>query len=157
MTDPFGIDPKRAQWCPECNGYGSSLKQETAKCTRCGGSGLVAIPDAETGAGRRRRRLAAPARSGRRRRARDDEIVPGTCLPLRRCGVFFFFFAQTRRAHSAASSCFLQRRRSRALSAFLLAVSLLGLQSRQPARLCAGRLRLCCHRCRLLRLGFGGG
>ena len=47
MTDPFGIDPKRAQWCPECNGYGSSLKQETGRCTRCGGSGLVAVPDAE--------------------------------------------------------------------------------------------------------------
>jgi hypothetical protein len=48
MTDVFaGIDPKRARWCPECNGYGSSLKQETGRCTRCGGSGLVAIPDAE--------------------------------------------------------------------------------------------------------------
>ena len=47
MTDPFGIDPKRARWCRECNGYGSSLKQETAKCTRCGGTGLEAIPDAE--------------------------------------------------------------------------------------------------------------
>ena len=47
MKDPLGIDRKRARWCPECNGYGSSLKQETKKCTRCGGSGLVAVPDAE--------------------------------------------------------------------------------------------------------------
>ena len=46
MKDPLGIDPKRARWCPECNGYGSSLKQETGRCTRCGGTGLVALPDA---------------------------------------------------------------------------------------------------------------
>ena len=47
MSDFAGIDPKRARWCPERNGYGSSLKQETKKCTRCRGSGLVAVPDAE--------------------------------------------------------------------------------------------------------------
>ena len=47
MKDPLGIDPKRARWCPECSGYGSSLKQETMKCTRCGGTGLVAVADAE--------------------------------------------------------------------------------------------------------------
>jgi hypothetical protein len=29
------------EWCPECNGYGSSLFEETERCTRCGGSGLI--------------------------------------------------------------------------------------------------------------------
>jgi DnaJ-class molecular chaperone len=32
-------------WCPECNGYGSSLFEETERCRRCGGSGLVMIAD----------------------------------------------------------------------------------------------------------------
>jgi len=27
--------------CSNCNGYGSSLKEESDKCTSCGGSGLV--------------------------------------------------------------------------------------------------------------------
>lgn len=27
--------------CPHCNGYGSSLKEESSVCTRCGGFGLV--------------------------------------------------------------------------------------------------------------------
>jgi DnaJ-class molecular chaperone len=27
--------------CPHCNGYGSSLKEESERCTQCGGSGLV--------------------------------------------------------------------------------------------------------------------
>ena len=27
--------------CDHCNGYGSSLKQASDRCTRCGGSGLV--------------------------------------------------------------------------------------------------------------------
>jgi hypothetical protein len=30
----------------ECNGYGSSLMEETERCTRCGGSGLVMVADA---------------------------------------------------------------------------------------------------------------
>jgi hypothetical protein len=30
----------------ECNGYGSSLMEETERCTRCGGSGLVMVSDA---------------------------------------------------------------------------------------------------------------
>jgi len=33
------------EWCPECNGYGSSLFEETERCTRCGGSGLVIVAD----------------------------------------------------------------------------------------------------------------
>lgn len=27
--------------CDHCNGYGSSLKEAGARCSRCGGSGLV--------------------------------------------------------------------------------------------------------------------
>lgn len=27
--------------CPHCHGYGSSLKEHAAKCSMCGGSGLI--------------------------------------------------------------------------------------------------------------------
>jgi len=27
--------------CSHCNGYGSSLKESSDRCTKCGGSGLV--------------------------------------------------------------------------------------------------------------------
>lgn len=27
--------------CTQCNGYGSSLKEDSDRCTKCGGSGLV--------------------------------------------------------------------------------------------------------------------
>jgi DnaJ-class molecular chaperone len=27
--------------CDNCNGYGSSLKESSPKCSKCGGSGLV--------------------------------------------------------------------------------------------------------------------
>lgn len=27
--------------CPHCNGYGSSLKESSARCTQCNGSGLI--------------------------------------------------------------------------------------------------------------------
>jgi len=27
--------------CPNCNGYGSSMKESSPRCTVCGGSGLV--------------------------------------------------------------------------------------------------------------------
>jgi DnaJ-class molecular chaperone len=27
--------------CPYCNGYGSSLKEESPKCSKCGGCGLI--------------------------------------------------------------------------------------------------------------------
>jgi hypothetical protein len=29
------------KWCPQCNGYGSSLNEASGRCTHCGGSGLV--------------------------------------------------------------------------------------------------------------------
>jgi DnaJ-class molecular chaperone len=29
-------------WCPHCNGYGSSLREENERCVRCNGTGLVA-------------------------------------------------------------------------------------------------------------------
>ncbi len=28
-------------YCPHCGGYGSSLKEAAARCTKCGGSGLL--------------------------------------------------------------------------------------------------------------------
>jgi DnaJ-class molecular chaperone len=39
--DRSGRIPEGMKWCPRCNGYGSSLKEESARCTHCGGSGLV--------------------------------------------------------------------------------------------------------------------
>jgi hypothetical protein len=32
-------------WCPECNGYSSSLMEETERRTRYGGSGLVLVAE----------------------------------------------------------------------------------------------------------------
>jgi hypothetical protein len=43
MDDLYSQVPAGAEWCPECNGYGSSLMEETECCTRCGGSGLVMV------------------------------------------------------------------------------------------------------------------
>ena len=40
MADLLGI-PKVIRWCPQCNGYGSSLKEASDRCSRCGGTGLV--------------------------------------------------------------------------------------------------------------------
>src|SRR5215216_7843222 len=45
MDDRYSKVPPGAEWCPECNGYGSSLFEETERCTRCGGSGLVMVAD----------------------------------------------------------------------------------------------------------------
>jgi hypothetical protein len=28
-------------WCPDCNGYGSSLKESADRCSQCGGTGLL--------------------------------------------------------------------------------------------------------------------
>jgi hypothetical protein len=51
--------PDGTEWCPECNGYGSSLMEESERCTRCGGSGLVMIANerAQQANGREPRRL----------------------------------------------------------------------------------------------------
>jgi RecJ-like exonuclease len=43
MKDSSSRVPAGTEWCPECNGYGSSLMEETERCTRCGGSGLVVV------------------------------------------------------------------------------------------------------------------
>ena len=45
MDDPYSKVPPGTEWCPECNGYGSSLSEETDRCTRCGGSGLVMVAE----------------------------------------------------------------------------------------------------------------
>jgi hypothetical protein len=37
----LGRVPEDVTWCPQCNGYGSSLKEASGRCTHCGGSGLV--------------------------------------------------------------------------------------------------------------------
>ncbi len=39
--DTYGRVPAGMKWCPRCNGYGSSLKEASGRCTYCGGSGLV--------------------------------------------------------------------------------------------------------------------
>ena len=45
--DQFETDEAMAGWdtcrteCTHCNGFGSSLKEAAARCTKCGGSGLV--------------------------------------------------------------------------------------------------------------------
>ena len=43
MDDLYSKVPDGTEWCPECNGYGSSLAEETERCTRCGGGGLVLV------------------------------------------------------------------------------------------------------------------
>jgi DnaJ-class molecular chaperone len=40
-ANELGRIPEGMKWCPHCNGYGSSLKEASGRCTRCGGSGLV--------------------------------------------------------------------------------------------------------------------
>jgi len=45
MEDPYSREPQGTEWCPHCNGYGSSLREASDRCTRCGGSGLVAVAD----------------------------------------------------------------------------------------------------------------
>jgi DnaJ-class molecular chaperone len=45
MDDAYSKVPAGTEWCPECNGYGSSLMEETDRCTRCGGSGLILVAD----------------------------------------------------------------------------------------------------------------
>jgi DnaJ-class molecular chaperone len=45
MNDVTGTElgriPEGTKWCPHCNGYGSSLREAGARCSHCGGSGLV--------------------------------------------------------------------------------------------------------------------
>lgn len=47
MSEPSPVDimmnPEKHGYtmCDHCNGYGSSLKEEADRCTKCGGSGLV--------------------------------------------------------------------------------------------------------------------
>ena len=40
LADPISYGFKE---CPHCNGYGSSLKEEADRCTKCNGLGLVKI------------------------------------------------------------------------------------------------------------------
>ena len=37
--------PQGTEWLPGVQRYGSSLFEETERCTRCGGSGLVMVAD----------------------------------------------------------------------------------------------------------------
>jgi hypothetical protein len=41
MSDPYSRIPDGTEWCPHCNGYGSSLKEDAERCTHCAGTGLV--------------------------------------------------------------------------------------------------------------------
>ena len=51
MSGAFPVDLAGRRWCPDCSGYGSSLKQESERCTTCGGTGLVPEEDEEQDAG----------------------------------------------------------------------------------------------------------
>jgi hypothetical protein len=58
LEDPYSKASNGTEWCPECYGYGSSLFEETERCTRCGGTGLVMLADEreqESNGGERRR------------------------------------------------------------------------------------------------------
>lgn len=44
-SDSFSAVSDGTHWCQHCNGYGSSLKEPGDRCTRCGGTGLVAETD----------------------------------------------------------------------------------------------------------------
>lgn len=33
-ADQFGRIPEGMKWCPQCNGYCSSLREESPRCTR---------------------------------------------------------------------------------------------------------------------------
>ena len=39
--EPSEILPPNTEMCHHCNGYGSSLKEPGARCSMCGGSGVV--------------------------------------------------------------------------------------------------------------------
>jgi hypothetical protein len=47
--DPFSTVPEGMRWCPHCNGYGASLKEDSERCTRCGGSGLILVAEPAQG------------------------------------------------------------------------------------------------------------
>jgi DnaJ-class molecular chaperone len=38
-----GPEAHGLEQCRHCNGYGSSLKEASDRCTRCGGTGLVPL------------------------------------------------------------------------------------------------------------------
>jgi hypothetical protein len=40
-ADQFGRIPEGTKWCPHCSGYGSSLKEASGRCTRCGDTAVV--------------------------------------------------------------------------------------------------------------------
>jgi DnaJ-class molecular chaperone len=56
------LDPEKygKTTCPHCNGYGSSLKEQEAKCTFCFGTGLVGKDDAKRYESARRDREEIP-------------------------------------------------------------------------------------------------
>jgi hypothetical protein len=81
MDDADSRVPQGTEWCPECNGDGSSLMEEAERCSRGGGSGQ---PD------QRGLRPAAPS-SGRVWRERADGPCATACRnvypkELGRCG-----------------------------------------------------------------------
>ena len=49
MTVEMMLNPGKygLEMCQHCNGYGSSLKEASPICTRCGGSGLIPKKEAK--------------------------------------------------------------------------------------------------------------
>jgi hypothetical protein len=78
MDDPYSKVPPAWRGCPECNGYSSSLMEETERCTRSGGSGLVMVAEPAEEPSNGHNRLAAVAQeAGEGARA---ELVPEPLL-----------------------------------------------------------------------------
>jgi len=49
ITIAMMMEPEKygLEECKHCNGWGTSLKEGAARCTQCGGSGLVAAQKRE--------------------------------------------------------------------------------------------------------------
>lgn len=43
LCDIEGVENGTKKECEHCNGYGSSLKEDSDRCSRCGGSGVVEV------------------------------------------------------------------------------------------------------------------
>jgi DnaJ-class molecular chaperone len=56
------------RWCPDCDGYGLSLKEDAERCTHCAGTSLVVDEAAALSAERGRERFDRGRRAARRLR-----------------------------------------------------------------------------------------
>jgi DnaJ-class molecular chaperone len=66
--DPFGAVLQGMRWCPDCNGDGSSLREDAERCTHCAGTGLPVDEAAALSAECGRERFDRGRRAARRLR-----------------------------------------------------------------------------------------